>query len=551
MAASFARNRLRVSRLALPVVLAAALTAADALKPPVIDDTAYLALARQMARDPLDPYGFEQFWYSEPEPANHVLAPPVLPYWLSIGIRLFGEQPVLLKLWLFPVALLFTISLQSLLRRFARPAAEPMLVLAVFSPAVLPGFNFMIDLPSLTLSLASMAVYFRALAYRSWRLAILAGLIAGLAMETKYIGFLTPPLLLVAGLLRRRLAPGLIAAAMAMLVFAAWESFMSWKYGESHFLFHLNENPFKWEEKRDLTPWLITLLGALAPGIAIAAMARWRIAAIASTLILCLLHAKLSWLATRLDQRLARFDLGLFGLGLTEIYFALGLATILGLGAALIHQSVWNSRWLCRSRRTWFLLIWVAAEVAGYFAMSPFPASRRILGLTIALTLLAARVMASSRRQRRDRLWFAIWPGVALGIYFALVDTIDSRLEPALAKRAAEFIRERDRSPRIWFVGHWGFQFEAERQGMRPLAPGRSLLRRGDWLVWPDASLNQQDFKPDSRMGPPVQTIEIGIALKRSTRPDYYGGPWPMVVKDQLRLTATVYRIQDTWSPQP
>jgi hypothetical protein len=263
------------------------------------------------------------------------------------------------------------------------------------------------------------------------------------------------------------------------------------------------------------------------------------------------LHAKLEWLATRLDQRLARFDLGLFSQGLTVIYFTLGLATILAIGASLIHQSVGNGRWLCRSRRTWFLLIWVAAEVAGYFAMTPFPASRRILGLTLALTVLAGRIVAHSRFKQWAGLWLAVWPGVILGTYFAIIDTIDSRLEPALAKRTAEFIRERDPSPEIWFVGHWGFQFEAERQGMKALAPGRSVLRRGDWLVWPDESLNQQDFKPDLRMGPPVQTIEVNIALRRSTRPDYYGGPWPMVVKDRLRLTATIYQIQDTWSPQP
>ncbi len=146
--------------LALPVLLAAALIAADAVKPPLIDDTAYLALARQIAHHPLDPYGFEQFWYSEPEPANHVLAPPVLPYWLALGIRIVGEQPWLLKVWLFPIALLFVFAMRALLKRFARSMAEPMLVLAVFSPAVLPALNLMIDLPSIAFSLSALEIFF-------------------------------------------------------------------------------------------------------------------------------------------------------------------------------------------------------------------------------------------------------------------------------------------------------------------------------------------------------------------------------------------------------
>ena len=43
-------------------------------------------MAQQIAKAPLDPYGFEQFWYQQPQPANEVRAPPVLPYWLGLGM---------------------------------------------------------------------------------------------------------------------------------------------------------------------------------------------------------------------------------------------------------------------------------------------------------------------------------------------------------------------------------------------------------------------------------------------------------------------------------
>ena len=82
-------------------------------------------------------------------------------------------------------------------------------------------------------------------------------------------------------------------------------------------------------------------------------------------------------------------------------------------------------------------------------------------------------------------------------------------------------------------------------------APGRSVLRRGDWLVVPDSSQNQQDFTPDPRMGPPVEVLTKRFAVNRSTRPEYYGGPWPMVTSRGTQLSATIYRIQETWSPGP
>ena len=61
------------------VALALLYTLLNSLKPLLIDDSAYYYYAAQLARHPFDPYGFEVFWYQAPEPANQVLAPPVLP----------------------------------------------------------------------------------------------------------------------------------------------------------------------------------------------------------------------------------------------------------------------------------------------------------------------------------------------------------------------------------------------------------------------------------------------------------------------------------------
>jgi hypothetical protein len=73
-----------------PLGLAIILTLANAAKPVLIDDTAYLSYAQRIAAHPTDPYGFTMFWYTVPEPAFEVLCPPVLPYWLALGVRLFG-----------------------------------------------------------------------------------------------------------------------------------------------------------------------------------------------------------------------------------------------------------------------------------------------------------------------------------------------------------------------------------------------------------------------------------------------------------------------------
>src|SRR5262249_24733663 len=65
----------------------------NAAKPLHIDDTEYYYVARQISQRPLDPYDFEVFWYDIPQKATSVLAPPVVPYWWALALRLFGDQP--------------------------------------------------------------------------------------------------------------------------------------------------------------------------------------------------------------------------------------------------------------------------------------------------------------------------------------------------------------------------------------------------------------------------------------------------------------------------
>src|SRR5579862_4785512 len=98
------------------VLLAAlALTLLNAIKPVHVDDPTYISFAKQIAAKPLDPYGFEVFWAGVPTPANHTLAPPVFLYYLAPAIEIFGESPLLWKLWLFPLNLVLAGAIERLL----------------------------------------------------------------------------------------------------------------------------------------------------------------------------------------------------------------------------------------------------------------------------------------------------------------------------------------------------------------------------------------------------------------------------------------------------
>ena len=275
------------------------LTLANAGKPLVIDDTATVLMARHLVDHPLHPYGppprgYPVIWYQEVQGAFTLLMPPLLPYWLSLQMVLWGDNPVLWKLGLFPFCWLFTAGLFALARRLAPGWERPVLVLTCFSPVILPCLNLMLDLPAAGLALAALALFMHILDRpgRTWPLLILAGLLAGLGMQTKYTAATGPVLMLWYGLLRGRVRAALVSTAVALSVFAAWELYVASQFGQSHFLFHLarrygplppeppqNDHwplprePYPWpvrlKDKARLLAPLVGYLGGLAPAVAL------------------------------------------------------------------------------------------------------------------------------------------------------------------------------------------------------------------------------------------------------------------------------------------
>jgi hypothetical protein len=544
------------------VMLAAVLTGLNAVKPLHVDDPTYSYYACRIAHHPLDPYGFSILYFNDPLPALHVLAPPLLPAWWALAIRLFGERPLLWKLWLFPFALLFAASLASLLRRFAPSLASSLLIMLVLSPVFLPGLNMMIDVPALALSLAALALFFCACDRNSLRFSVLAGSIAGLAMQTKYTGFLAPPVLLAYALLHGRMRLGLAAAAAAVCLFSAWELALVWRYGESHFLYHSSQNPFNFLYKIGLIISLFPTLGAVDLSLLLLALTlgrvprRWLLAA---ALLAALPYLLLFWTDPVV------LDLGYDYLHLTGLLFAIN-------GAVLLLCLAWVSWRLLRpvqgqpivcpfsaqGRVAWFLVLWVAFELTGYVVLSPFPAVRRIMGLTVAAVILLGYFgeQMSSEPLRRKRLYGVVVATVFLGFGYFSVDYLEARAEQQAAYEAAQRIREQDPQADIWYAGYWGFQYYAEEVGMKQAVPLMNAndaaaqrmpptqFHRGDWLVIPGDPIPRQELDLDRPELELKDHFYLTDAIPIRTLIYYYGGWPPLRRSEGSRIDVDLFRIK-------
>jgi hypothetical protein len=209
---------------------------------------------------------------------------------------------------------------------------------------------------------------------------------------------------------------------------------------------------------------------------------------------------------------------------------------------------LWNWRRWRRDQVEWFLVSWLCLEIAGYFAMTPFAAVRRIMGITLVATILLARLASRScRTESRSRLvrWVTV-AAMVLGMLYYGIDFREAAVREQAAEEAAAYL-ENAKTPHstIWYAGHWGFQYYAERMGMQPLQPGRTQLQPDDWVVLPDARQNQQwvHLRPECvRL---VERLAWGDYLPVRTVQCFYGTVTgvPLEHHEGPRIEVRIYRV--------
>jgi hypothetical protein len=521
-------------------VLAVGLTLLNGCKPLYNDDAAYFRFAVHLAEHPLNPYGFD---FAGQCPANLVLAPPVLLYWWALAIRLFGMQAFLWKLWLLPFNWLLIASLYSLYRHYCRGLEGWLLGLTVLTPAVILNLNLMLDLPAVALALSAQVLFLRACVRRSLAAAVWAGVVAGLAMQTKYTSFLTPVIFLLQAFFLRRLRIGVIAVTAAVLVFAAWEAFVAAQCGASHFLINLHGRGTTVTILCRLALALLTLVGSAAPFTGLLALVALRLPR--RRLLLGGLAIGLGYVLLALvPETWATFwrnpESGQPGFGLKQLIFGVfGMTTCWAVARvaatafpvrapgvarrARTDQAAPKVFWNClrRHRVAAFLALWLCLEVAGYFTLAPAPCVRRILRLVIVATLVVGRAI------RRQPHRVALVRGIALanallGLGVHMVDCWDAAAERRAVLRVAGYLHPREGQARVWHSFAWwgGAEFYAEQAGMHSLTePGTAPPCSGEWLLlasrpyaarWPQGAIARLI---DQEWGAPVMQFPVTDAL--------------------------------------
>lgn len=541
----------------LVIIAAAVLTGLNAIKPLHMDDNVYIVYAEEFIAHPFNPYEFN-FGSPYHISANQLLVPPVLPYYLGAGIAIFGNNPILFKLWLFPFALLLSGSLYFLFRRFASGYEIQMLWLTILSPSVLPGFNCMLEIPVLALGLTALVLAFTSIERSSISLTILAGLILGLAIQTKYTALITLAVIICLYLINRKVFQAFIIVFIAMLVFVSWELFIQYSQGESHFLIHLGQRKGNFVRRcLHLVLPLLTQVGGTSVIIALLGLLASKVSPriILLTAILILLGFMSLALIPPDFLVLKDAKSGRTWLTLSTIIFGMMAVLVWGTMGAVFFKSIVSNAKTNRENSLvneqyldWFLCIWLIIELMGYFALSPFPAVRRVIGITLVFTFLAARLLSKTVTLHETSQILSrpiVCLGIGLGLLFYSVDFLDAQA----SRRIAHDIKHRDwglsRENTQWHLSWWGLNYYADQQGLKQLRINQNIPQKGDIVFVHNLDelvnyINSQK-KLDLEL---FDTVNVGDRFPLRTTANYYSGRIPIEHNLGTRASILVYKVR-------
>jgi 4-amino-4-deoxy-L-arabinose transferase-like glycosyltransferase len=433
-----------------------------------IDDPLFLRVAEHALVEPLAPTAFTYTWAERPERMSALLANgPLGGYLLVPTLLASGEEWVAhLSFWLLAaLAVLATVSLGLRIGLPALYAGFAGLLVAT-APAVLTLTSTnMPDVPAMALGVIGMERMFAWRNERRAHQAFAAALALGLAPLARSQAVMLWPLAALVPLLDaaqrrdwRAIEPRLLAPVVALPVIL-WTALRLTADPEHTGGFIDAMRRFSVFDRRNAIAWTIqyALTMPLVPWLVLRLRAwRWW--------WLVVFGAATAW-------------------ALPELWPYAGqrhwMAPVAGLTALALTDmgaDAWRRRDLTRAILFGWTLISVPVLMYVHMSAKYFVPSAPAIALLVAL---AARELET--RWARGVLAVGAAAGLVFGV---LIVAADARHAELGRRVAAEEIAPRvARGQRVWFAGHWGFQWYAEQAGATILSRRPPFASPGDVIV--------------------------------------------------------------------
>jgi 4-amino-4-deoxy-L-arabinose transferase-like glycosyltransferase len=482
-----------------------------------MDDPLFIYAAQQILRNPTDFYGFSINWYGFDQAMHHVNQnPPLASYYLAlVGYAAGFDEWALHAGFLLPAIGMVIGAYFLAWHLCGRPTLAAALTF-VLPVTLLSSTTLMCDTLMLCFWCWAIACWLDAeRRHKPWKF-IIAGLCIASAALTKYYGICLVPLLAAYGVACRTpldTRPGtemprgwvfssaqMVGLLIPCLVLFGFELWTRHLYGHglvSDALGYAGAAREYTHEVwyRQLAFGLTFLGGCTLPVLLLAGYAwgRWGVAAtlVTSGVVAGVIASQGIYLgyapsAERGWQWLMPLEAAAFLV--CGIYIAI-------LGAIDLYRR--------RDAESLLLVMWVVGTFVFATFMNWTLTSRTILPLAPAVAIWAVRaadrpLRAAQYAASRVGLAAIVLLGLTLSLAVAAADASWANSARQAARLIPEFFFSRDAvdPARLWFQGHWGFQYYMEQQGARPIDFTGSQLLPDEFVVIPNFQANTTPLPP-------------------------------------------------------
>ena len=472
-----------------------------------MDDPLFVWSAAWIQRHPGDCFGFVVNWFGVETPMTQAnYNPPTTSYCLALAASLLGWQEIALHGTFLLAAFAAAAGIYHLAKAWCK---RPLMatVAAIFTPVFLVcGTTLMCDVLMLAFLVWAMVMWESGLKSGKLLPLLAAGLLAGLAVLTKYSAFSFLALLFILGVLRKRKAGlWLLGLAVPVAMLAVYELITAKMYGQGLFSSasqYASEHRYVF-----VNGWVQTVMIGLA--------------FTGGCLLPVLFYAPLLW-----PRRIwITGGLLIFGVSMTAVLvlnklgpinvatengihwcFLIQMALLAtgGLHLLLLTALEW---WRRHDVTSAVLALWIYGTFLFATVLNWTVSARSLLPMVPAAAILLMRRLDSEYRPPATNFRL-LWPVAPAAAAALSVATADFHLANSARSAGQQIVAKYQTSgARLWFQGHWGFQFYMQELGAQPVDFAESVLQAADILVVP--SNNSNITRPDPDRAKMLETIRL------------------------------------------
>ncbi len=460
-------------------------------KPFHIDDPLFVWVAQHVQSQPLNPYGFNVNWYGFDQPLWDITKnPPFVCYYLALFGGAFGWSERVLHAALLLPAMAVIVGTHRLANRFCQ---RPILaaLCALFTPVFLvSSTTVMCDVMMLAFWVWAVVFWLEGTERKRPGLFVVAALFISLAALTKYFGVCVIPLVAAWSIARKRpLKEWLAWLAIPIVVLIAYQMATRALYGHGlladagKYAAVVHQPSIISNLKLILTG--LTFTGGCLAMVTFFAPFLWPrrellIGTAASLVVAAILFAAIRGTFSTPPNA---------GQVAQILFWAVGGISLLALTATDLYRR--------RDADSLLLACWVF----GTFVFTAFfnwsVNGRSILPMAIPAGILVARRLeqraASGAKFSTATLLAPGLLGALMAVWVTLAD-YSAAVAPQTAARVVHSAYGVD-AHRLWFEGHWGFQYYLQKYGDTPLDLPHPQFAQGDYIAMPSANANVYKLK--------------------------------------------------------